>query len=132
MYVGNHVRLASNPNIIMAVSKVNNDETVVCKWISKSSEKLQVHIFDKCLLKVVSENTIEETKFDVTVGQVVKLKIGMHSLKAVVNKVIDSERVVCSWISKDTEELHTEDVEIFFLCDPAMKINMQSIEIAFR
>ena len=117
MYVGNHVRLASNPNIIMAVSKVNNDETVVCKWISKSSEKLQVHIFDKCLLKVVSENTIEETKFDVTVGQVVKLKIGMHSLKAVVNKVIDSERVVCSWISKNTEELQTEEIEIFFLSE---------------
>lgn len=132
MYVGNHVQLASNPNVTMVVSKVNNDETVVCKWISKSSEKLQVHIFDKCLLKVVSKNTIQETKLDVVVGQVVKLNIGKYSLKAVVNKIIDSERVVCSWISKDTEELHTEDVEIFFLCDPAMKINMQSIEMAFR
>ncbi len=132
MYVGNHVQLASNPNVTMVVSKVNNDETVVCKWISKSSEKLQVHIFDKCLLKVVSENTIEETKFDVTVGQVVKLKIGMHSLKAVVNKVIDSERVVCSWISKDDEELQTQEVEIFFLHNPAMNINQKSLEMAFR
>lgn len=132
MYVGKHVRLASNPNVIMSVSKINDDETVVCKWISKSSDKLQAHIFDKCLLEVVGKNTVKETKLDVAVGQVVKLKIGNNSLKAVVNKIIDSERVVCSWISKDTEELQTEEIEIVFLCDPAMNINFKSLEMAYR
>ena len=127
MYVGGHVLLASNPNVTMSVSKVNDDETVVCKWISKSSDKLQTHIFDKCLLKVVGKNTDKEIRLDVAVGQVVKLKIGNNSLKAVVNKIIDSERVVCSWISKDTEELQTEEIEIFFLCDPAIKISSNQL-----
>lgn len=132
MYVGNQVQLASNSNVTMVVSKVNNDETVVCKWISESSQKLQVHIFDKCLLTVVNKNTIQETNLDVTVGQVVKLKIGKHSLKAVVNKIIDSERVVCSWISKNTEELQTEEIEIFFLSDPKMSMKpLKSINMAF-